>query len=62
MLHIKTLHGLYFPEHLQSSVSGNSIFRLPLQPRLLPQCLRMLKAFVVSGKVIHMISNLIDKP
>ena len=65
MLQVKILHGLHFPEHLQSSLHGNSIFRhihLPLHPRLQPQCLRMLKAFAVSGKVIHMISNFFDQP
>ena len=60
MLQIKTIHGLHFPEHLQSSLHSNSIFRhihLPLYQRLQPQFLRMLKAFVASGKVIHTISN-----
>ena len=65
MLQIKTLHGLHFPEHLQSSVHGNSDFwhmHLPLHPRLQPQFLRMLKAFAASGKVIHMIPNFFDQP
>ena len=53
-----TLHGPHFLEHLQSSVHGKSIFQhihLPQHPRLQPQCLRILKAFVASNKVIHMI-------
>ena len=41
MLQIKTLHGLHFPEHLESSVHGNSV--LPLHSLLQRQCLRMLK-------------------
>ena len=56
-----------FPRALakSSTLHGNSIFRhihLPLHPRLQLQCLRMLKAFATSGKVIHMISNFFDQP
>ena len=59
-IQIKTLHGLHFPEHLQSSVHCHSIFRhmhLHLYPCLQSQCLRMLKVCAASGIVIHMISN-----
>ena len=49
----------------QSSVHVNSIFRhihLPLHPHLQPQCLRVLKEFAGSGKVIHMIYIFFDQP